>query len=136
MLVALFVVELIAWAILPTRVAKSQVAHIAAGARTPYQGAASPFDASAADTAKLLMVFQTKVLVADALLARIVFLGGVVYMIEGQRFVLSVMGIVGLLMLATFPTRGRLEQWLKAQQSEIDKIRLSGDFPASPTVTK
>ncbi len=126
--VALFVLELALWRFLPDQIANNQVGKIARGAWTPGPGA--PATVFATDTDKLLSVFQTKTLVANALLEAVALLGCAAYMLEGQLFVLAVVGGAVVLMLVTFPTRANLAQWLAERQARIDEIRQSGNLSA------
>ena len=126
--VALFVLELALWRFLPDQIANNQVGKIARGAWTPGPGA--PATVFATDTDKLLSVFQTKTLVANALLEAVALLGCVAYLVEGRLCVLAVVGGAALLMLVTFPTRDNVAQWLAERQDRIREIRQSGDLPA------
>jgi hypothetical protein len=126
--VTLFAFQLAVWRFLPDQLANNQVGKIARGTWMPGPGV--PATVFATDSAKLLSVFQTKTLVANALLEAVALLGCVAHLLEGQRLALGVVGGAVLLMLVTFPTRANIAQWLAERQARIDEIRQSGDLSA------
>jgi hypothetical protein len=124
-----FVAALVLWAVLPRWVARAQVARVAAGTWTPNPRLAA--SANATDAVKLLAVFQSRTVMASALLEAPGFFAGIAYLLEGQPFALGVVGAAVLLMWASFPTRGRIERWLEAQQAQVDAMRQTGDLPGA-----
>jgi hypothetical protein len=118
------------WAVLPAWTARAQVARVAAGTWTYGPGAADG-GAYATDADKLLAVFQSRCVMASALLEGPGFFAGIAYLLEGQPFALGVTAAAVLLMLATFPTRGRVERWLEVQQARVDEMRQTGDLPGA-----
>ena len=126
--VALFALELAVWKFLPDQIANNQAGKIARGTWTPGPGV--PATVFATDTAKLLSVFQTKTVVANALLEAVALLGCVAHLLEGRLFVLAVVGGAVVLMLVTLPTRDNVAQWLAERQDRIREIRQSGDLSA------
>ena len=100
---------------------------IAAGTWTATSEPAAPPAAFAAtDGGKLLAVFQTRSIIAGALLEGPAFLAGVAYMTERQAAALGIVACAVLLMLITFPTHGRVQAWLEKQQQSIDTTRQFG----------
>ena len=126
--VGFLAVELVAWRIVPAHLADNQVAKIARGTWTPGPGTAAT--AFPTDTARLLAVFQTESVIANALLEAGGFLGCVAYLFEGQLFALAGVVVAVWVMLTTFPTRDKVAQWLDKQQARIREIRQPGDLSA------
>jgi hypothetical protein len=119
-----FAVALLLWTFVPALAAQGPVRKIAAGTWQPPQNV--PATAYPSDAARLLAVYQTKTIIAGALLEGPAFLGGIAYLIEAQPITLGVPVAAVLLMLLTFPTRLRANLWLLRQQSLVDELRASG----------
>lgn len=62
------------------------------------------------------MVYQTKTIVAFALLEGAAFLCLIAYTLEAQWVALAMAGVLLLLMAAGFPTRGQFETWAEGQR--------------------
>ncbi len=123
----LFAVILLVWAVLPGRMAEIQVGKIARGQWNIVANPATPAGYFATDTAKLLATYQTKVIVACALLEGSAFASIVAYMIERQTLALAIAASAVLLMAATFPIRTRVRRWLDGRLTRMDELRQFGD---------
>ncbi len=88
--------------------------------------AASSQQSGAFETAeaKLLPVKQTTMIIALALLEGAAFLGCNAYLLEGQPLALVVVIVALLLMLIQFPTRTRVQAWLRRQTDLLAEMRL------------
>jgi hypothetical protein len=123
---AFFMTAALLWSFVPAQLARGQVGSIAAGTWTPAQGTTTA--AYTGDTSKLVAVFQTKMIIAYALLEGAAFFGCIAYLLEAEALALvAVVGPVAL-MLLTFPTRPRLDLWLQQQQARIDELRQAGGW--------
>lgn len=116
---------LFAWALIPASLARRQVRHVAAGTWAPGPATVSP--RAMTDAERLLAVYQTKNLVGWALLESIGFFGCLAYLLEAEPFALSFVASAVVLLLLSFPTRGRTLRWLEVQQSRVAEIRQSGE---------
>ncbi len=114
-----FVVALLMSRVVPGVMVNQQVARIAA------DGAAAS-QADGGDTVRLLALYQTRVIVADALLEGAAFFAAAAHMIEREPFTAAIAGFAVFLMLLTFPTCGRMESWLDLQQARVDQLRQFG----------
>jgi hypothetical protein len=126
-----FAAALLIWAIVPNGLAGREVAKIATGTWTAPTGQTISPDAFGTDLAKLFAVLQTKTIIAGALLEGPAFMADGAYMIERQLPTLGVVACAVLLMLITFPTRKRVQQWLEKQQKYIDESRQFGESSKS-----
>jgi hypothetical protein len=122
--VVMFAAAVVLWALLPGKIADSQVSKIAAG---KWTGGASRSGqpAPSTDLGKLLAVYQTKCIIAGALLEAPAFLAGAAYMSERQPFVMGVIAGFIILMGISFPTRGRVLDWV---QTRLDRIEQEREF--------
>jgi hypothetical protein len=68
---------------------------------------------------QLLAIYQTRTIIAAALLEGATFFNLIAYLWEGQWPSLAVAGVLMLLMAALFPTRNRLLAWIEAQQERF-----------------
>jgi hypothetical protein len=84
--------------------------------------------AYASDTAKLLAVRQTAMIIRSALLEGVAFLGCIAYMIEGRAIALGVVAVAVIVMLLTFPTRGRVRSWVEQQANRLVELRQDGNI--------
>jgi hypothetical protein len=82
------------------------------------------------DNSKLLAVRQTTLLVSLALLEGVAFSGCIAYLLEAQPLVLGVVLVAVLLLLAYFPTEGRVRSWLERQTDQLVVLRQQGDVAA------
>lgn len=73
--------------------------------------------------AQLMVVRQTGMIVGLALVEAPGFMGCLAYVLEGQEWVLAVPGLVALWMLATFPTRQRVQSWVERQVAALEEMR-------------
>jgi hypothetical protein len=101
------------WTFIPGLVSRKGVEQIADGTWRPGPDAAA--GSFPDDTSKLWAVYQTRIIIASALLEGAAFIGCTAYLVEHQIFVLAVPVIVLALMVATFPTRGRVGSWVEEQ---------------------
>ncbi len=124
--VAVFFVALLVWVFLPGRVADRQVTKIASRTWTPPTRGPTPQSAFATDTAKLLLAYQVKSIIGSALLEGAAFFAAVVFMLQREWFVLAIVAVAIILMLATFPTRGRVRAWVEARLIRIEEARQFG----------
>lgn len=104
---------------LPNVLIQSGLRRIAAGTWQPTPGSPAP----ATDAGKLLQVRQTAHIVGLALLEAANFLGCIAYFLEAQPWVLGVITVGVLLMVARFPTEGRLRLWLEDQKDALARLR-------------
>lgn len=72
---------------------------------------------------KLMLLRQTTMIVGMALLEGSAFMGCLSYLLEGQPFVLAVVGADVFFMLCKFPTEGRVRAWLDRQAAVLDNMR-------------
>jgi hypothetical protein len=119
-----FAVALLVCTFVPALAVGGQVRRVAAGTWQPPQKV--PATAYPSDAAKLLAVYQTRTVIAYALLEGPAFLGCIAYLSEAQTIALAVAAAAVLLMLLTFPTRLRANLWLLRQQALVDELRASG----------
>lgn len=129
--IVVFAAALMIWLIVPSRLADREVAKIASGTWTPPAQSQTMPASLTTDTGKLLVVFTTRTIIAAALLEGPAFLGSAAYMIERRAFTLAIVACAVALIVITFPTRGRVLQWLERQQAFIDETRQFGG-PSTP----
>lgn len=123
--VAMFAGAVLLWAVVPSRIADNQVSKIAAGTWTANTSRGGQ-PASSTDVGKLLGVYQTKCVIAGALLEAPAFLAGAALMTERQLFVLGVIAGFFVLMAISFPTRGRMTDWMQSRLERIEQTREFG----------
>jgi hypothetical protein len=111
------------WYFLPSQIAAQQVRRIAEGRWAPNPRAGVPSNAFPTDTDKLLSVFQTTSIIGWAQLEGVAFMGCIAYQIEAQPFTLAVVAVALLLMVATFPTQGRVSAWLEQHEGRVNEWR-------------
>ena len=104
--IALFAGAFVAWAVVPKGLADKEVAKIAAGTWTAPSSSTPRSPAVTTDAEKLLAVYQTRSIIAGAILEAPAFMAGVAFMTERQAFALGIVAGAVLMMVATFPTRG------------------------------
>jgi hypothetical protein len=109
--------------VLPGIRTRAAVREIAAGT---WRAPADSLRTFAGDADKLLHVRQTTMIIALALLEGAAFLGCIAYLNEAQPFALAAVAVPLLLMLATFPTEGRMRDWLQLQTGRIAEARQLG----------
>lgn len=72
--------------------------------------------------APLAGLFQTKMIIAMALLEGAAFYNLISYMMERQPFTLAVVGMLLLALVMNFPTRRGLEKWLAQETKSIAEM--------------
>jgi hypothetical protein len=117
-----FLVMLVVAMIVPRSIVQSQIAHIARGTWKPPEQLPANYDV-ASESAKLLMAYQTHMIVRLAMLEGTAFFGLVAYLLEGHWQALCVATAALALLLSQFPTRGRLENWADDARSRMQEIR-------------
>jgi hypothetical protein len=75
------------------------------------------------DREYLLGVRQTTMIISMALVEGASFVGSIAYIVEGRLFVLTVSLVGILLILASFPTRDRVQMWLDAHLRGLSDLR-------------
>jgi hypothetical protein len=115
---------LLSW-VLPDVMTNRAVRQIAAGTWAPPPNLAPSLYAT--DAAKLLVVRQTTLLIAAALLESVGFLGCIAYLLEQQPFALAVVAASLVAPAALFPTVGRVRAWVERRLDQIAELRLRGD---------
>lgn len=117
----LFVVNLFLAFLLPGVQTRAALRQVASGAwRLPVP--ANPNDYGT-DTAKLLAVRQTTLIVALAMLEGTALLGCIAFLLEAQMWVLGIIIVTLLLMLVNFPTEARVSAWLQEQTDRLAELR-------------
>jgi hypothetical protein len=110
--------------VLPGMQTRNSLRRIASGTwQVPPGGDPTGFTT---DTAKLLVVRQTTLIIALALLEGAAFLGGIAYLLEAQPLALVVVAVATALMLAQFPTESRVRAWLEQQADALAAVRQHG----------
>lgn len=71
----------------------------------------------------LLGVFTTKEIVWRALLEGPAFLNLIAYMLEAQDFSLAIVGALVLTMLVTFPSRDKVERFVRDELRTLEQMR-------------
>jgi len=112
--IAMFVINTPLAVFLPNQMAKSALKQMtAAGGKE-------------ADIADLLNVRQTTMLISLALLEGTAFCACIGFLLDADTGSLVVVGLCLLLMLALFPTRNRVRNWLDKQMMALQDIRNTG----------
>jgi hypothetical protein len=65
-------------------------------------------------------VFQTRTIIEDALLEGACFFVLIAFLLSKQWWLLGVAGALVALMIASFPTRGRIEHFIHEQKQQLD----------------
>lgn len=112
--------QVVVSAVFPPLQTRSAVRRAAAGAGRPAASLAQPLET---DTARLLAIAQTQLLITLALLEGAAFFGCVAYLVEAQPIALAAAAVALVLMLARFPTEPRLRAWLEEQSEALDRYR-------------
>jgi hypothetical protein len=115
--------------VMPQILTQSSVKQIAAGTWKPPQGVSGAgFDT---DTDKLLAVKQRTMLISLALIEGAAFCALIGFLLEGQYLALGVVGLAVILMLALFPSEGRVRAWLDQQLQRVADLRAEQSGTAS-----
>jgi hypothetical protein len=117
-----FLVMLVVSMIVPRSIVQSQITQIARGTWKPPEQLPPNYDVSP-ESAKLLMAYQTHMIVRLAMLEGAGFFGLVAYLLEGHWLALGVGIAVLALLLSQFPTRGRVENWAEHARVRMQEIR-------------
>jgi hypothetical protein len=106
---------------LPARIERSSLRVIVSGNWKPPAGIDPALYAT--DTAKLLAVRQTTMIMSAALLEGAAILGCIAFMLERTPWVLIVTAVTAGLLLAGFPTEGRVRAWLDQHTDLLNSLR-------------
>jgi hypothetical protein len=122
--------------VVPALMLRSSFASIAGGTWKPPQGNPT-FDTSKkklTDADKLMMSRQTADILAMAMLEGTTFLACIGLFLEAHVAALAVAVVVLLLMVARFPTEGRIRAWLSEQTERLEQLRRENfyDGPGVP----
>jgi hypothetical protein len=118
------VVQSVQLSFYPAYQERSSLRQIAAGTWTPAKGLLG----GDSDTAKLLAVRQQVLLLGLAGLEGTAFFGCIAYFVEAQPLALAAIAAAVALMLAHFPTEGRLRYWLDRRQQELIGLLQGSDL--------
>ncbi len=105
--------------LVPAAIMRSTLQRIAAGTWKPAPGMEVP----ATDAGKLMVLYQTTLIVGLAMLEGPGFFGGIAYLLEAQAFALGIVAVGIILMLARFPTESRVRRWLEVQEEQLGRAR-------------
>jgi hypothetical protein len=107
--------------VVPGIIQRTALRQIAVGVwRSPPRTDPSAFTG---DTAKLLAVRNTTLIIALAMCEGVAFFSCLAYLIEGHPLALGVLGVAVFLMLLHFPTAGRVQAWLDQQTERLALLR-------------
>jgi hypothetical protein len=127
-LLALFIMDIPLAFLVSGMQTRAGLRRIASGTwRPPTQMNPSDY---AGDTAKLLAVRQTTMIIALAILEGTAFFGCIAYLLEAQSFVLGIIILIIVLMTLNFPTQSRIRAWLERQTDRLAELRQQGGFAA------
>jgi hypothetical protein len=104
----------------PGIMTQSVLPKIVTGRLTPAGGNPAAF---ATDGAKLMALYQTTMIVGYALVEGAAFMGCVAYLLDGHWLALGVVAVAVALMLARFPTEGRVRSWVERQTEALSRLR-------------
>lgn len=124
------VVAFAGWLIVPGRVVDQARKAIAEG-RAPSSSAQTAVALEVGVVGQLASVFQTRLIIACALLEGAAFFNLVVYMIEAQYLSLVIAIVLLLIIVSQIPTRNRLEDWITHELETIEQMRAR--FPKFPS---
>jgi hypothetical protein len=114
----------------PAVVLHAQLSRIAAGTWQPPQSPGGPPRTGPwTDEAKLMAGRLTAHIIGLALLEGSAFLSCIVVFLEGQALALALAGAALLLILARFPTEGRIRAWLSEQTDRLAQLRRENPPP-------
>lgn len=75
------------------------------------------------EVAPLAAIYQTRAIIGAALCEGAAFFACVAYLIEHQRSMLIVAGVLLVLILRYVPTPSRLESWIESEMTTIQQMR-------------
>lgn len=134
-LIALVVVEMIVWMIVPNTVVAQGRRRIAAGHRTlsAGPGATGPgaaglgaFIERTGDAGHLMVLFQTKTIVAAALFEGTAFLAIIVFMVTQSLIALGIAIAMIFGVILQFPTHSAVSHWIDDQLALLQQERSFG----------
>ncbi len=105
--------------ILPDRIAAQS---LRSKAVRPPDASSNPTTNSAASPGQAVtpaVAFQSSAIIGGALNEGPAFLAGIAYLIEQNPIALGVMVVLLAVMVARFPTRGRIERWIEQQEEKL-----------------
>jgi hypothetical protein len=104
----------------PGIITQSVLPKIATGRWTPAGGNPAAF---ATDGDKLMLLYQTTMIVGYAMVEGSAFTGCIAYLLDGNWLALGVVAVAVALMLARFPTEGRVGSWVERQTEALARMR-------------
>jgi hypothetical protein len=117
---------------LPRMLLRSAVGRIATGEwRPPRSADGREMPGPWSDADKLMVSRQTANILGLAILEGAVIFACIVLLLEGQVLALIAATVGLLLMLARFPTQGRIRAWLDEQADRLDQLRQENPPTAS-----
>ncbi len=126
-LIALVVVEMIIWMIVPNAMVAQGRRRIAAGHRTPSAGAGAvdfgAFIERTGDAGHLMVLFQTKTIVSAALFEGIAFFAIIVFMVTQSMIALGIAIAMILGVMLLFPTHSAVSHWIDDQLAMLQQER-------------
>jgi len=123
------VVAFAGWLIVPSIVANQARQSISEG-RAPQSAAQASIPAEVGAVGQLASVFQTRLIIANALLEGAAFFTLAVYTIERHYLALVIAAALLLVIVSQIPTRNRLESWVSDELENIEQMRTqSPGFP-------
>jgi hypothetical protein len=121
--IGMAVAVIVGWLIVPAVIAaqmKKSVIEKSSGQPDPRAPVAN---ADLGDVPPLVAIFQTRTIIAAALLEGAAFFACIAYMLERQPIALAAVGVLLLLILSQMPTVGRVESWLETELSIVSQLR-------------
>ena len=73
---------------------------------------------------RLAATYQTRLIIACAMLESAALLNLIAYMIEGSYFTLVAASVLLVIILNHFPTLGRLEDWVARELENMQQMRI------------
>ena len=125
--IAVLAVALLLSFAIPSWMVKTRVELIAADRSEEISKGPPPAAVVKQDLTRLLTLYQSKTIVANAVLEASAFFATYAYMWERQLFTIGLIVVSIAAMLGTMPTRSRVRSWLQTQQDRIDGMRQFGD---------
>ncbi len=126
-LIALVVVEMVVWMIVPNAIVAQGRRRIAAGHRpaSAGPGAADPgaFIERTGDAGHLMVVFQTKTIVAAALFEGTAFFAVIVFTLTQSLIALGIAIAMILGVMLQFPTHSAVSHWIDDQLALLQQER-------------
>ena len=110
------------WVVVPQLVTSQARRSLAKGDTASFAAHAA-LPAELREVGQLAAAFQTRLIVANALVEGAAFFSLVAYMLEGQRLCLGVAIVFVLLIISQIPTRNRLQEWVSRELETIELKR-------------